>query len=342
MQHQPISPKPSTSQAINARWHRLRKATSTSFRHSRILHGDFALSSALHDNSNSNSNSSPSHSPHPHVPISTDELPHSVPRPEGLGNEPPVIPRNTGARARAAVAAWQHDIMREPLDYKRMSVYQNLKEQRERRESRPALALTSSDSFADGLDEAVAAVGTDPTKIDFVSRLPVEMAMQVLANLDAAGLAAASRVSKVWHDVSSLQHIWRESYLREKTGTYATGDTIKPGTGLGVPPLQPTIAWKDAYAASEKLAERWKKGKNRAFWMSGHSDSIYCLQFDEYVWPATFAKTQTLTPHPQTKDYHRLSRQDHPHMGHAHQRVQAHHWPSRGHQRQVSFVQGRW
>lgn len=281
-QQQTLSPRSSASQAINARWHRLRTATSTSFRHSRILHGDFSLSSPLHDNFASNG-------PASGAPISTDELPHSKPRPEGLASESPVTPHNTSARARAAIAAWQHDMFPETFDCARGSavITQNLKSREI--ESHTALAqaqyqalLPSSDSVTEGLDNMVT-VGTGPIKIDFVNRLPVEMSMQVLANLDAAGLAAASRVSKVWYEVSSMQYIWRESYLREKTDTYATGDLIKPGTGLGVPSIQPGLRWKTAYAATQKLAERWKYGKNRAVWMSGHSDSIYCLQFDEYV-----------------------------------------------------------
>jgi hypothetical protein len=30
------------------------------------------------------------------------------------------------------------------------------------------------------------------------------------------------------------------------------------------------------------LNDRWKTGKARAVYLNGHTDSIYCLQFDEY------------------------------------------------------------
>ncbi|CAN8097574.1 unnamed protein product [Discula destructiva] len=269
---QHTSPRPSTSHAINARWSRLRKATSTSFRHSRILHGDFALPSSAHERS--------------HSRISTDDLAQSVARP-GLGNEPPVIPRNSGSSARAAAAAaLQHDIFFTPFKNKRLTLDLAQNDQ----ESGIGIAVTSSDSFADGLEDVGIASSVDgslvlgacgPSRVDFIGRLPVELAIQVLAHLDAAGLASASRVSKVWHEVSSLQHIWRESYLRENTGTYATSEPIQPGTGLGVPSVLPSIDWKHAYAATEELAKRWKQGKATSVWMNGHSDSIYCLQFDE-------------------------------------------------------------
>lgn len=268
-QQQQLSPRASASNTINARWHRLRKATSTSFRHSRILNGDFAL--LAHENANA-------------AYIPTEELPHSVPRP-GFGNEPPIIPRNSGSGARAAVAAWQNEMFPLPFKNKRLT----LDSAQNDRESGIGIAVTSTDSIADELQDpdVVTAEGEvvlgacGPSRVDFVHRLPVELAIQVLAHLDAASLAPASRVSKVWRSVTSLQHIWRESYLREKTGTYASSEPIQPGAGLGVPAIQPNMNWKDAYAATEELSKRWKQGKATSVWMNGHSDSIYCLQFDE-------------------------------------------------------------
>lgn len=265
-QQQQQSPRSPTSHAINSRWHRLRKATSTSFRNSRVLNGDFALSS--HDNA--------------YIP--TEELPQSVPRP-GFGNEPPIIPRNSGSGARAAVAAWQNEMFPMPFKNKRLTLDSTQND----RESGIGIAVTSTDSVADELQDPdiVTAEGDvvlgacAPSRVDFVYRLPVELAIQVLAHLDAASLAPASRVSKAWRNVTSLQHIWRESYLREKTGTYATSEPIQPGAGLGVPAIQPNMNWKDAYAATEELSKRWKQGKATSVWMNGHSDSIYCLQFDE-------------------------------------------------------------
>lgn len=268
-QHHPQSSRPNTSHTINATWHRLRKATSTSFRNSRILYGDFSLAT-------------------PENPDVLHSDLSSVPRP-GVGNEPPVIPRNSGSGARAAVAAWQHDMFPtvHPLKNKRLTLdsFQN------DRESGIGIAATIPDSSIDGLQDLdmvtaegdVVLGGCAPSRVDFVYRLPVELAIHVLAHLDAAGLATASLVSTTWRDIASLQHIWRESYLREKTGTFATSEPITPGTGLGVPAILPGIDWKHAYRATEELGKRWKQGKATSIYLNGHSDSIYCLQFDEYV-----------------------------------------------------------
>lgn len=269
--------RPTTSHGINATWHRLRQATS--FRHSRILYGDFAMNA--HE-----------------VPYQPqDDIPYSVPRP-GVGGEPPVIPRNGGSGARAAAAAWQHDMFPtvHPQGRAEMPVLKNkrltLDSTQTDRESGIGIAVTSSDSDAgdpQDLDlvrseggQVLYPCAPEISRIDFIDRLPAELAIQVLAHLDAADLARSSLVSRSWRDMVSSQHIWRESYLREKTGTYATSNPVQPGTGLGVPAVQPSINWKDAYRVTEELGQRWRRGHATSIYLNGHSDSIYCLQFDEY------------------------------------------------------------
>lgn len=109
----------------------------------------------------------------------------------------------------------------------------------------------------------------------------MELAIQVLAHLDATALNTASRVSRYWQGMVQNQHVWRESFLREKTGTYATSLPVQPGTGQGVPAITPGVDWKQIYKSKEELDLRWKEGKARPVYLNGHLDSIYCLQFDE-------------------------------------------------------------
>jgi F-box and WD-40 domain protein 1/11 len=158
-------------------------------------------------------------------------------------------------------------------------------------ESGVGIALTSSqvevfipsseaDSDVDvGVDGA--RVDSDISKVDFISNLPTELCIHILAYLDAAALANAARVSKGWKHVVSNQHIWRDAFLREKTATYATSRAVKPGTGMGIPPVQPGNNWREIYRVKEELDRRWREGKARPVYLHGHSDSIYCLQFDE-------------------------------------------------------------
>jgi F-box and WD-40 domain protein 1/11 len=263
------APRPATS---HSPWHRLRQATS-SHRQSRMLHSGYGEFE------------------HDLGPIESPTLP--VP---GSGEQPPIIPRKTGAAARHAAAIacnglYGYDLMDTPFPRPGWLAEDALDD----RESGIGIALTSAEMDAYVLGDEVDSdvdVGTslrrDETaiiKVDFVSQLPMELAIQVLALLDAPALNTASRVCSGWRQVINNQHIWRESFLREKTTTYATSGPVKPGIGLGVPPVQPTNNWKEIYRVKTELDKRWKEGKARPVYLNGHTDSIYCLQFDECVSP---------------------------------------------------------
>ncbi|KAK3682222.1 WD40-repeat-containing domain protein [Podospora appendiculata] len=259
--------RPATSHST---WHRLRQATSF-HRHSRMLHSGHGERTFEHDLD----------------PIQSPTFP--IP---GSGEQPPIIPRNTGAAARQAAASactstQGYEFMNIPSPRPGWLAEDELDDH----ESGIGIALTSSEMEAyvpsDEVDSDVdvcAASGEDVNdiiKVDFISQLPAELAIQILALLDAATLATASRVSKNWFQVVKIQHIWRESFLREKTTTYARSGPVKPGTGLGVPTVRPDNNWKEIYRAKTELDKRWKEGKARPVYLHGHTDSIYCLQFDE-------------------------------------------------------------
>lgn len=261
------SQRPTTSHST---WHRLRQAASF-HRHSRILHTG-------HDDRGFDLE-----------PIESPTFP--IP---GSGIQPPIIPRNTGAAARQAAASAHNELYGVGELSGAHLPKPNWLAQEEALhdyESGIGIALTSSevevyvpsddvDSDID-VDVGGAEDTSDISKVDFISRLPAELAIQILAYLDAATLATASRVSKGWYQAAANQHIWRESFLREKTTTYATSGPVRPGTGLGVPPIRPDNDWKEIYRVKEELDKRWKEGKARPVYLNGHSDSIYCVQFDE-------------------------------------------------------------
>ncbi|KAJ4303948.1 hypothetical protein N0V88_001549 [Collariella sp. IMI 366227] len=258
--------RPATS---HSPWHRLRQATS--FRHSRIFHPDHGDHFFNHDLG----------------PIESPTLP--IP---GSREQPPIIPRKTGAAARQAAAIacngmHGYDLMDMPMPRPGWLAEDDLDDH----ESGIGIALTSSEMEAyvpgEDLDSDVdveTSLSRDESaivKLDFVSQLPMELAIHILALLDAPTLNTASRVCSAWYHVIKNQHIWRESFLREKTTTYATSGPVKPGSGLGVPAVKPDNNWKDIYRAKTELDQRWKEGKARPVYLNGHTDSIYCLQFDE-------------------------------------------------------------
>ena len=269
--HGHSSARPTTSHSA---WHRLRHAASFHYRHSRVLHTDYSDRMFEHDLST----------------IDSQTLP--IP---GSAEHPPIIPRKTGAAARQAAAIacsgmHGYDVMDVPPVPRPGWLSDDAFDDHE---SGIGIALTSSEIEAyvpcDGIDSDVdvgASLARDESpiiKVDFISQLPLELSIQILALLDAQTLITASRVCRRWHFVIQNQHIWRESFLREKTQTYATSGPVKPGAGLGVPPIQPSNNWKEIYRVKTELDKRWKEGKARPVYLNGHTDSIYCLQFDEYA-----------------------------------------------------------
>ncbi|KAF4469423.1 F-box WD-repeat [Fusarium albosuccineum] len=234
-------------------WSRLRQAT---IRHSRSIHG-FDLNHAHGTFHQQHEQSS-------HLPI------------PGFGGEPPVIPSNSGAAAKASAAMQNEYYARQSMMWLNPTPTSDASNDRE-----SGIGITVTLPGAEGTDTE-AEQGSVISKIDFISKLPTELAIHVLACLDATALTKASEVCRNWNKIISNQHIWRESCLRETTTTYATSGPVVPGTGFGVPAITPNSDWKEIYRAKQELTQRWKGGKATPVYLNGHKDSIYCLQFDEH------------------------------------------------------------
>ncbi|RFU74996.1 wd40 repeat-like-containing domain [Trichoderma arundinaceum] len=237
-------------------WNRLRHAAP--FRRSKSFYGFNATEDGLYEQQQEMN---------PQMPI------------PAMGDEPPYIPMNTGAAAKASVALQNEYYHRQAMQTQWL---QYSSEDSNDRESGIGIVVTEPFIESGISDDGSLAQDSSISRIDFVKELPSELAIHVLAYLDAAALAKASVVSRHWKDVIRNQHIWRESCLREMTTTYATSEPVQPGAGLGVPEVVPTNDWKQIYRAKVELAQKWKEGKARPMYLNGHTDSIYCLQFDEH------------------------------------------------------------
>ncbi|ROT36188.1 WD40 repeat-like protein [Sodiomyces alkalinus F11] len=253
--------RPSTSTS-HPTWHRrLRQAAS--FRHTRTSHGSADAQAPRFDRFE--------RFEHPDAFL-------NMPLP-GYGSEPPIIPEHTGAGAKAAVAAaaaaaaaasgaaggWNEHCKSD-------------------RESGIGIAITVSANEADAAAAATPShlkQDANISRVDFISDLPPELSIQILAYLDAACLASASLVSRRWDGIVRNRHVWKDAFLRAKTGTYATGRPIEPGSSQGVPALTAEVDWRKVYQVKQQLDRSWREGKARPVYLNGHLDSIYCLQFDE-------------------------------------------------------------
>lgn len=127
---------------------------------------------------------------------------------------------------------------------------------------------------------------SDKKMIDPFQRLPAELATTVLSNLDATSLVSAERVSRSWHEHASSPHVWRNVFLRKyEPEVHVSPAPIQMG-GLGVGRMAgsnpaPAQNWKKMLQARSEINRRWKTGSPAAIYLNGHTDSVYCCQFDE-------------------------------------------------------------
>lgn len=108
----------------------------------------------------------------------------------------------------------------------------------------------------------------------------------ILSFLDADSLKNAELVSRSWNVHASSSNVWREVFYREyRDSRNVTRTPGIPKRAMGLGRKKPAQDWKKVYKVRHTLENRWKSGKAAAIYLHGHQDSVYCVQFDEYVIP---------------------------------------------------------
>ncbi|KAF7196531.1 Beta-TrCP [Pseudocercospora fuligena] len=124
-----------------------------------------------------------------------------------------------------------------------------------------------------------------PSQHDFTFVLPNELALAVLKNLDAKDLINAEQVSRRWKSLIEDPSVWRTIFYRRYQRQVMTNPAPIQVGGIGVGrPNRPDQAWRKMYKARVDLEKNWRAGSTdagKAVYLSGHTDSVYCLQFDE-------------------------------------------------------------
>ena len=118
--------------------------------------------------------------------------------------------------------------------------------------------------------------------LDPLAALPQELVNHILSYLDAGSLLNAELVSHDWHRSASSRHVWKDVFHAEFQDVSRRNKTIVGGCrgpGLGKALSRPE--WKSMWRARKALQQRWMDGYAAAIYLEGHTDSIYCVQFDE-------------------------------------------------------------
>ena len=231
----------------------------------------------------------------------TPAPPPILPRPA-----PPSGPRSTlasvitgGDRARQAAAAAAHKMVSPCLDDSADDARDDLLARRARIGSMSSAADSGADlsTYAGSAGSVARRVDNDgdvdmltddpasPRPLDPLRSLPHELSLQIFEYLDAADLCRVERVSRAWRRMGSKTCVWRNAFLRQyQRRIYTNPAPIQVG-GLGCGrPDQPDQPWKRMFKARRALDANWRKGAagaGKAIYLAGHSDSVYCLQFDE-------------------------------------------------------------
>ena len=140
---------------------------------------------------------------------------------------------------------------------------------------------TEDDGLKDTMLDPADSLSTVPRK-DFVKDLPAELGESILSCLDAQSLTNIERVNKCWQQAARSRHIWRNLFLAEYgTNPHPVQEPLLPVGAAGIGRREPQKDWRLMYKARKEIERNWRNGNGSAIYLSGHTDSVYCVQFDD-------------------------------------------------------------
>ncbi|EJD02007.1 WD40 repeat-like protein [Fomitiporia mediterranea MF3/22] len=164
------------------------------------------------------------------------------------------------------------------------------------------------------IDEACFIAARPTIGMDIIGSLPYELSLSILAELDLSSVLACRRVCRQWKDLADDPLVWRALFYREieergwrihekkarlliaaqqeqdNNGTrnrllslssVATRNTSESHARPSLTSLAPLgFDWTHLYRTRLELDKRWAYSEPRITRIAGHTDSVYCLEFD--------------------------------------------------------------
>lgn len=121
--------------------------------------------------------------------------------------------------------------------------------------------------------------------LDPVRILPEELVVQIFSYLNADSLINTELVSRRWNRSAGSHYAWKNVFHSEFQSSFLPNPRQSVqfqvgGHGLGK--VVPNQEWKRMWRVRKALHQRWQDGHAAAIYLDGHTDSVYCVQFDEY------------------------------------------------------------
>lgn len=122
-------------------------------------------------------------------------------------------------------------------------------------------------------------------RVDFLTRLPRDLAVRVLSFLDATTLGRVCLVSRAWNALGSDDAVWKRMCIQHIGHRCAK-------CGWGLPSLSmrtiqmykeanQSLRFKDLYRDKHVIARNWKTGKYYLRTLTGHEDGVMCVQMND-------------------------------------------------------------
>ena len=114
--------------------------------------------------------------------------------------------------------------------------------------------------------------------------LPGEIFLEILEYLDFKDLGNAALACKTWSHFAASPTVLRGAYMSQyhRRTSFPSPYIQIGGLGIGRPfAQQPAQNWKAMAKARTEISDNWKHNRARAIYFEGHTDSVYCCQFDE-------------------------------------------------------------
>ncbi|ODQ66024.1 WD40 repeat-like protein [Nadsonia fulvescens var. elongata DSM 6958] len=105
--------------------------------------------------------------------------------------------------------------------------------------------------------------------VDFLHEFPREVIELIFLKLTPQDLASCRQVCMSWKEVADSNAVWRNMF-NKKSSDWKVKDPLPDG-----------IIWKNVYKSHHFLDQNWKLGNVSPRILKGHTDSVYCVEFDD-------------------------------------------------------------